>query len=84
MFARMEEKADAIPAMLKPTTPGKVADAVLKALKKKKADLIVNTIPVRPSIMLGELMHGLTPFMHKSSGLTDLAYKLTKKTGKNP
>jgi short-subunit dehydrogenase len=49
MYARVEDQLDKEPPPgLKPVDPERVADAVLEALRKDRAEVIVNRGPIRP------------------------------------
>jgi len=43
------------PALLGSSQPQKVADAVLKALRKGSCEIIVNSGPIRPLLALGQI-----------------------------
>lgn len=73
MYARLEERGNQAPKVLKPTTPDNVSDAVIKAIKQDVAELIVNPVPMRPGILLREAFPGITPYLHKLIGTTDFA-----------
>lgn len=71
MYVRREKTHESAPKLLMPTTTDKVVAAVLKALKQGAAELIVNPLPMRPLIILREVVPGITPYMHKAVGTTD-------------
>lgn len=79
MYARLEEIGGSAPKLLKPTTTDKVAAAVIKAIKKDIAELIVNPLPVRPLIVLREVFSGSTPYIHKILGSTEFAREMSVK-----
>lgn len=70
MYARMKERIGAAPIIMKPTTPDKVTRAVIKAIKRDSAEIIVNPTPARPLAVLREIFSGITPYMHKVLGMT--------------
>jgi short-subunit dehydrogenase len=48
MYASKENISGPAPALMKPTTPEKVAKAVVKAIQYDISELIVNPLPIRP------------------------------------
>lgn len=78
MYARLEAQGKKAPKLLKPTTPRKVTDAVIRAIEQNISEIIVNPIPMRPGIFLGEVFPGITPYLHKVIGTTDFARDLSK------
>jgi short-subunit dehydrogenase len=77
MYAKMEKRAGPAPKLLKPTTPDKVTAAVIKAIKKDIAELIVNPLPMRPLFALQETFPGIKPFLHKAFGTPEYAGKIS-------
>lgn len=76
MFARLEKDSGKMPKFLKPTTPEKVANAVLKAIKKDMAELIVNPFPMRSGIIMREIFPQISPMLHKITGTTKFAKEI--------
>lgn len=72
MFARVE-KAGNPPKLLKPSTPEKVAKAVIKAVKQNIAEIIINPFPMRPGIIMKEIFPQISPLLHKLTGTTKFA-----------
>lgn len=70
MYARRNDGEEA-PMLMKPTTPGKVVAAVIRAIKRDTAERIVNPLPMRPMAVLRELAPGIAPHVHKAIGMTD-------------
>ncbi len=79
MYSRIEETGERAPMILKPTTTGKVVNAVIKAIKQDIAELIVNPIPMRPGIILREIVPGITPTLHRILGTTEFARNISGK-----
>lgn len=78
MYARLEEQGKKAPKLLKPTTPRKVTDAVIRAVEQNISEIIVNPIPMRPGILLGEAFPSISPYLHKLIGTTDFARDLSE------
>jgi len=83
MYSRMEERGGSAPALLRPTTPEKVASAVIKAIKKDSAELIINPLPLRPLFALQETLPGIKTFLHKAFGTPEYARKISLDTSEN-
>lgn len=77
MYARMEEKGTHAPKLLKPTTTAKVTGAVIRAIKRDRAELIVNSLPMRPLTMLRQLLPGIVPRLHTLTGVTRFARRIS-------
>ncbi len=70
MYARRDKTGVNVPKLLKPTTPDKVVDAVIRAIRQDIAEITVNPVPTRPLAVLRELVTGTTPLIHKMTGNT--------------
>ncbi|MCC5907658.1 MAG: SDR family NAD(P)-dependent oxidoreductase [Balneolaceae bacterium] len=77
MYAEMEKRAGPAPRLLKPTTPDKVASAVIKAIKKDKAEILVSALPVRPAFIIQEIFPGIKNTLNKVLGATAYAEKIS-------
>jgi short-subunit dehydrogenase len=77
MYAEMEKIAGPAPALLKPTTPGKVTEAVIKAIKKDSAEIIVNVLPMRPLLIAQEAFPGIKTTLHNRIGTPEYAKKIS-------
>jgi len=78
MYAEMEKRAGPAPRLLKPTTPDKVTSAVIKAIKKDSAEIIVNARPMWPVFILQETFPGFHTTLHKVVGATAYAEKISE------
>lgn len=79
MYARVEKSGESAPMFLRPTTPERVADAVVKVVRKDLAEVIVNPLPVRPLVALREVAPGIVPFLHKWMGTTAFSRKVSER-----
>ena len=77
MYARMEERAGPAPKILKPTTPEKVANGVIRCIKKNISELIINPLPMKPMFMLQEVMPGIKTTLHKAFGTREYAERIS-------
>jgi short-subunit dehydrogenase len=66
MFARHHLSP---PRLIGSCTPGQVADAVLMAIRDDRPEVIVNSMPLRPLIALGELWPRLGEWILRRSGV---------------
>ncbi len=80
MYANISEKFGAAPNTMKPTSPDKVARAVIKVIKRDAAEAIVNPTPVRPTTVIREIFSGITPYIHKAAGLTRYSRKISEES----
>ena len=70
MYARMAEDGHRAPMALLPTTPRKVADAVVKAIVRDAPELIVNRTPMRPVLALSQAFPAATTWIYRLFGVT--------------
>lgn len=73
MYARYEAQGLRRPPLLVgTTTPQRVASAVLKAIREDRAELIVNSQPVRPAAVLQAAAPQVIPRLLRQIGLTSM------------
>jgi short-subunit dehydrogenase len=77
MYARKIKTDVTVPRTLKPTTADRVVSAVVRAIRKDIAELIVNPLPMRPVTILRETFTGITPYIHKVFGITEFVRALS-------
>jgi short-subunit dehydrogenase len=80
MYARWEDQGAKAPKIAGRSSPEKVADMVISCIRKNRAEVMVNTPPLRPIVVLLNIAPGLTPRVMKLFGyhrtferITDLA-----------
>jgi short-subunit dehydrogenase len=78
MYARMEERAGPAPKIMKPTTPVKVANGVVRCIRKNIPELIINPLPMKPLFMLQEAMPGIKNSLHKAFGTREYAERISQ------
>jgi len=71
MYARWEAKGVRPPRLTGTTTPAKVADAVVKAVRSNARELFVNPRPMRPLLALDALLPGAGEAIMRLSGVRD-------------
>ena len=70
MYARWEDNGVTAPKIAGRSSPEKVADVVVSCIRKNRAEVVVNTPPVRPLIVLSNIAPGITPSLMKLFGYT--------------
>jgi short-subunit dehydrogenase len=70
MYARWEDGGIKAPKIVGRAKPEKVAEAVIKSILKNKAEIIVNTPPIRPLVVISNVFPGVTPAIMKACGYT--------------
>ncbi len=70
MYARWEEQGAKAPKIAGRASPDKVADVVISCIRKNRSEVLVNTPPVRPLVVLANIAPGLTPRVLKLFGYT--------------
>ena len=70
MSARYEAQGLKVPSLAGTTTPQKVASAVLKAIREDRAEIIVNSQPIRPMAVLQAAAPQVIPRLAKRIGIT--------------
>ncbi|MEX2347494.1 MAG: SDR family NAD(P)-dependent oxidoreductase [Balneolaceae bacterium] len=77
MYARVEKNGLRAPKLMKPSAIDSVTTAVIRAIKKDVAEIIVNPLPMRPGVVLRELFPGITPYLHKFTGTAEFSRKVS-------
>lgn len=72
-YARAAASAVKVPRRIRTTTPEKVAHAVVRAIRRNTAEVVVNPPPTRPFLVLKEVAPWILPHLHKVLGTTALA-----------
>jgi short-subunit dehydrogenase len=75
MYARIEEQGFPAPWWIGTTTPQKVADAVVKAIKRGSSELIVNGTPLRVPLAAAQVFPDATAYLYRVLGVTRYARK---------
>jgi short-subunit dehydrogenase len=70
MYARWEDKGVKAPKFVGRASPGKVADVVVSCIRKNRGEVLVNTPPVRPLVVLANIAPQLMPKIMKLLGYT--------------
>ena len=76
MFARFNMKP---PALLGSCNPGQVANAVYRSIIKNKKEIIVNSMPIRPLLSLGQLFPGFADVIVRAFGIPDFQKRKVEK-----
>jgi short-subunit dehydrogenase len=68
MYARWEVRGAKAPKIVGRASPAKVADVVVTCIRKNRSEVLVNTPPVRPLVVLANIAPGLTPRLMRTLG----------------
>ena len=68
MYARWEDRGVRAPKFVGRSSPTKVAEVVVSCIRKNRAEVLVNTPPVRPLVVLANTAPGLMPGVMKLLG----------------
>jgi len=68
MAHRWEQAGIKAPLIAGSSTPEKVASVTVSCIKRNRAEVMVNTPPVRPLIVLANIAPGITPFLLRKLG----------------
>jgi short-subunit dehydrogenase len=72
MYARMAEQGHRSNRMMGETTTEKVSEAVVRAIRKDRAEILESGAPIRPMLALAQLAPGLVERLAPRFGITDL------------
>ena len=78
MYARWEERGAKAPKMVGRSTPDKVAQVVIRCIQKNRGDMLVNTPPIRPLLVLIAIAPRVMPRMMKLLGYTRTFERVTE------
>jgi short-subunit dehydrogenase len=82
MYARMVEDGHHSNRMMGETTPEKVAEAVVRAIREDRAELLESGSPIRPMLALGALAPGLVERVAPRFGVTELFRRVAVSRGR--
>ena len=70
MYDRWEQQGLKAPSVAGSSKPEKVASVTISCIRKNRAEVIVNTPPVRPLVVIANIAPGLVPRLMKTFGYT--------------
>lgn len=82
MYARMVQEGHSSNRMMGETSTEKVSDAVLRAIREDRAEMIESGVPLRPILALAQLAPGLVERVAPRFGVTDLFHRLAVSRGR--
>jgi short-subunit dehydrogenase len=82
MYARWEDKGAKAPKIVGRSSPDKVARVVVKCIEKNRGEVLVNTPPLRPLIVLFNIFPGTMPRLMKLLGYTRTFERVTEIAGR--
>jgi short-subunit dehydrogenase len=81
MYARWEEKGAKAPKIVGRSSPEKVANAVVKCIERNRGEVLVNTPPIRPLVVLVNMAPSTMPRLMKLFGYTRTFRRVTEIAG---
>ena len=82
MHARARARGATAPRAFGETTPERVADAVVEAIRKDLPEVIVSPHPIRPAIAIGELSPRLGEWLTRRSGVRRYCRAVARQGGR--
>ncbi len=82
MYARMVEEGHRSNRMMGETTPEKVAESVLRAIRDDRAEIVESGAPIRPMLALAQLAPGLVERVSSKFGVTELFRRVAVARGR--
>jgi short-subunit dehydrogenase len=82
MYARMAQEGHRSNRMMGETSTEKVSDAVVRAIREDRAEMIESGVPLRPMLALAQLAPGLVERVAPRFGVTDLFRRLAVARGR--
>jgi short-subunit dehydrogenase len=70
MYWRWEEDGVKAPKIVGRSSPGRVAEVVVRCIHKNRGEVLVNTPPIRPLVVFCNISPGLAPVVMKLLGYT--------------
>jgi short-subunit dehydrogenase len=82
MYARMVQEGHSSNRMMGETSTEKVSDAVVRAIRENRAEMIESGVPLRPMLALAQLAPGLVERVAPRFGVTELFHRLAVARGR--
>jgi short-subunit dehydrogenase len=82
MYARMVDEGYRSNRLMGETTTEKIADAVVRAIRDDRAEIIESGAPIRPMLALAQLAPGLVERLTPRVGITDLFRRVAASRGR--
>jgi short-subunit dehydrogenase len=82
MYARMSHAGHSSNRLMGETTTEKITDAIVRAVRENRAEIIESGAPIRPMLALAQLAPGLVERMAPRFGVTDLFRKVAVARGR--
>ena len=80
MYARWEDNGIKARKIAGRSSPRKVADVVVSCIHKNRGEVLVNTPPIRPLIVLANIAPRHTPALMKLFGYTSVFRRVADRT----
>jgi short-subunit dehydrogenase len=82
MYARMAEQGHRSNRLMGETTTEKIADAVVRAIRDDRGEIVESGAPIRPMLALAQLAPGLVERIAPRFGVTDLFRRVAAARGR--
>ncbi len=82
MYERMVQEGHRSNRMMGETTTEKISDAVVRAIRENKAEMIESGAPVRPMLAVAQVAPGLVERVAPKFGITELFHKVAVARGR--
>lgn len=82
MYARMVQEGHRSNRMMGETSTEKVSEAVVRAVREDRAEMIESGVPLRPILALAQLAPGLVERVAPRFGVTELFHRLAVARGR--
>jgi short-subunit dehydrogenase len=82
MYARMAEDGHHSNRMMGETTTEKVSEAVVRAIRENRAEIVESGAPIRPMLALGQLAPGLVERVAPRFGVTEMFRRVADARGR--
>jgi short-subunit dehydrogenase len=82
MYARMAQEGHSSNRLMGETSTEKVSDAVVRAIREDRAEMIESGVPLRPMLALAQLAPGLVERVALHFGVTDLFRRVAVSRGR--
>jgi hypothetical protein len=82
MYARMVQDGHRSNRIMSETTTAKIADAVVRAIREDRPEIIESGAPIRPMLALAQLSPRLIEWLTPRVGITDLFRRVAASRGR--
>jgi short-subunit dehydrogenase len=81
MYDRWDQRGIRAPKIAGSSKPTKVADVTVQCIRRNRAEVIVNTPPIRPLVVLANIAPSIVPWMMHKMGYTSVFERVIEAEG---